>query len=138
MRTVSPLTTTWLLTGLAALVVVLTRARLRRQAAAGRIRVPVSVARTHTVSGVLATALWVAMLLTDDARLGWVALVFWWITVLAGLLILLRWLPGKGRHATDPTADAWGDGPGLSLLAHVGMLIGVAVLTVFLVLDKIP
>jgi len=135
---VTPETTTWLLTGLAALVVLLTRLRLRRQDAAGQVTVPKVIAWTHTVAGLAALALWVTMLVTEDDVYGWPALVCWWVTVVAGLLILLRWLPAKGRHASDPTADAWGEGPGLSILAHVGMLVGVAVLTAFLVLDKVP
>ncbi len=47
----------------------------------------------------------------------------------AGLLILGRWLPSRGRHAADATSDTWSEGPGLSVLAHVGMLVGVIVFT---------
>jgi hypothetical protein len=35
-------------------------------------------------------------------------------------------------------ADSWGEGPGLSILAHVGMFAGVALFTVFVVLEKVP
>ncbi len=58
-----------------------------------------------------------------------VALACWWLTALAGLLILLRWLPSRGRHASGGGEDSWSDGPGLSVLAHVGMLVGVLVFT---------
>jgi amino acid permease len=58
-----------------------------------------------------------------------VALAFWWITVVAGLLILVRWLPSSGKHASSGTEDTWSEGPGLSVLAHVGMLVGVCVFT---------
>ena len=48
---------------------------------------------------------------------------------MAGLLILVRWLPTRGKHASDGSEDSWSDGPGLSILAHVGMLVGVCVFT---------
>ena len=47
----------------------------------------------------------------------------------AGLLILLRWLPSQGKHATGARDDTWSEGPGLSVLAHVGLLVGVLVFT---------
>jgi hypothetical protein len=58
-----------------------------------------------------------------------VSLACWWLTAIAGLLILLRWLPSRGRHASVGGEDNWSDGPGLSVLAHVGMLVGVLVFT---------
>ena len=48
---------------------------------------------------------------------------------ICGLLILARWLPAKGRHVPAVTGDSWSDGPGLSLLAHIGMAVGVLVFT---------
>jgi hypothetical protein len=60
---------------------------------------------------------------------GIVALAFWWVTVVAGLLILVRWIPSRGRHASSGAQDTWSEGPGLSILAHVGMLVGVGVFT---------
>ncbi len=53
----------------------------------------------------------------------------WWVVALAGLLILVRWLPSRGRHAAEERSDGWSQGPGLSILAHVGMLVGVGVFT---------
>jgi hypothetical protein len=136
---VNPLLITWVLTVLAAVVVALTRVRLASEGheAAGRISIPPSVLNLHTIAGVPAVLLWVAFLLTDLTALGWVALVLWWVTVVAGLLVLARWLPAKGRHSSGPATDSWGDGPGLSVLAHVGLLVGVAIFTAFLALDKI-
>ena len=134
----TPTTITALLVALAALVVLLTRLRIGREGAAGQVTVPRSVAWAHTVAGLLAVVCWVAMLATGDATWGWIGLPLWWLTVLAGLVILLRWMPARGRHASDPVADAWGEGPGLSILAHGGLLVGVVVLTAFLVLDKVP
>jgi hypothetical protein len=38
-------------------------------------------------------------------------------------------MPSRGRHASQGGQDTWSEGPGLSILAHVGMLVGVAVFT---------
>ncbi|GAA1936372.1 hypothetical protein [Nocardioides marmoribigeumensis] len=135
----SPSLITLLLTGLASLVVVLTRMRMVKEGrAAGRAAVSRWLVDVHTVGGVLAVVLWVAMFVVGDRRLGAAALPLWWATVVAGLLILVRWLPARGRHSSGPVADAWGDGPGLSILAHVGLLVGVLVFSVYLLLDQIP
>jgi hypothetical protein len=125
---------TWVLTILAAVVVVLTRVRLARDGgeAAGRLSIPKAILNMHTVAGVPAIIAWVAFLVTGIDWLGWVGLVLWWLTVAAGLLILARWLPARGRHSSGPATDTWGEGPGLSVLAHVGLLVGVVIFTVFL------
>ena len=70
----------------------------------------------------------------DDSLLGGplfgiLAIAAWWLTAVCGLLILMRWLPAKGRHAPAAVGDSWSDGPGLSLLAHLGMVVGVLVFT---------
>ena len=130
--------TVWVLTALAALVVVLTRLRLRRSATGGGrtdiARGPVAV---HSGAGAAALVAWVTLLaagdtLAEDAAtlLGLVALVLWWVVVGAGLLLLTRWLPSRGAHASPEAArDSWVAGPWLSLLAHLGMLGGVVVFT---------
>jgi drug/metabolite transporter (DMT)-like permease len=127
----------YVLTALAAVVVVLTRLRLRRdRAGAGRAHIARGPVGVHTVAGALALVTWVCFLATTDrvaegtsTLLGLVALVLWWVVVLAGLLILLRWLPVRGRHATDAVEDSWSTGPGLSILGHLGMVVGVVVFT---------
>ncbi|WP_340539873.1 hypothetical protein [Nocardioides sp. GXZ039] len=126
----------YVLTALAAVVVVLTRLRLRREHAAGRVDVARAPLAVHTIFGVLALVLWTVFLFGDgslgkDAAtlLGLVALVCWWVVALAGLLILARWLPARGRHAASGQEDSWSRGPWLSLLAHVGMVAGVLVFT---------
>ncbi|MEJ7832369.1 MAG: hypothetical protein WKF79_05600 [Nocardioides sp.] len=127
----------YVLTALAAVVVVLTRMRLGRgESGAGRINVPGRLLTLHTVVGVLALLAWLVFLLGGNALgestagiVGIVALAFWWVVVVVGLLILVRWLPSRGKHAADGTADSWSEGPGLSVLAHIGMLVGVAVFT---------
>ncbi len=140
LRPVTPLLITWVLTLLAAVVVVLTRVRLSREDGdtAGRVAIPKAVLNLHTIAGVPALVVWVAFLLTGTTVLGVVGLLLWWVTVVAGLLVLLRWLPAKGRHSSGPASDSWGEGPGLSVLAHGGLLVGAVIWTVFLALDKIP
>ena len=127
----------YVLTGLAAVVIVLTRLRLGRdEGGAGRADVGRTTLNVHTGAGVLALAAWALFLFGDEslgedrsAQVGILALSLWWIVVIAGLLILVRWLPTHGKHASTGTEDEWSEGPGLSLLAHVGMLVGVCVFT---------
>ena len=123
----------YVLTALAAVVVVLTRLRLAKEAAAGRHEVGPGILNVHTACGVLALGGWVAYLVGSNDVVGIVALAFWWLTTIAGLLILLRWLPSRGRHATEAREDTWSEGPGLSVLAHIGMFVGVMVFTWFYV-----
>lgn len=135
----TPLLATIVLTVLAAVVVVLTRVRLAGGGeAAGRLSIPANVLNLHTYAGVLALVTWVAFLLTGTRFLGLIALVAWWLAVLAGLMVLSRWLPAKGRHSSGPRVDTWGEGPGLSVLAHVGLFVGVIVFTVLHLLGSIP
>ena len=123
----------YVLTALAAVVVVLTRLRLAKDTAAGRHQVGHGILNVHTFCGVLALIGWVVYLVGKNDLVGVVALAFWWLTALAGLLILLRWLPSRGKHATGAQDDTWSEGPGLSVLAHVGMFVGVLVFTWFYV-----
>ncbi|HET6940294.1 MAG TPA: hypothetical protein VFI19_16880 [Nocardioides sp.] len=125
---------TYVLTALAAVVVVLTRLRMRGGLGAGRFHVGNRLLDVHTVCGVLAVIIWtVFLLLPDDAAarstVGIVGLGLFWIVTIAGLLILVRWLPSHGRHASEGVQDSWSEGPGLSVLAHIGMLVGVIVFT---------
>jgi hypothetical protein len=126
---VKPEYVVYVLTALAAVVVVLTRLRLTKEAAAGRHQVGLGILNVHTVCGVLALVGWVVYLVGANDLVGIVALTFWWLATLAGLLILLRWLPSRGKHATGVRDDSWSEGPGLSVLAHVGMFVGVLVFT---------
>lgn len=126
----------YVLTALAAVVVVLTRLRLgREEVVAGRFDVGSVLLNVHTGAGVLALLGWVLFLVADSgstlggSAVGIVALSFWWVVVVAGLLILVRWMPSHGKHASEVTEDTWSEGPGLSILAHVGMLVGVCVFT---------
>jgi hypothetical protein len=136
---VNPETITYVLTALAAVVVVLTRVRLRAgDQGAGRLSIPSSLLNTHTIAGTIGVLTWVGFVVTEEKVVAYAALVFLWVTVAAGLLVLLRWMPAHGRHSSGPVADSWGEGPGLSILAHAGMFVGVGLFTAFVVLDKIP
>ncbi|MGY2702151.1 MULTISPECIES: hypothetical protein [unclassified Nocardioides] len=118
----------YVLTALAAVVIVLTRLRLgRRGGGAGRLQMGQALVHVHTIAGALALVLWVAFLVSGNDGIGIAALGLWWVVVVAGLLILVRWLPSRGKHASEGKEDSWSEGPGLSVLAHVGMLVGVLV-----------
>ena len=126
----------YVLTPLAAVVVVLTRLRLSGGgSAAGRLQISHRLLWLHTVAGVLALVLWVLFLafpadtLLGGSAVGIVAIGLWWVTTIAGLLVLARWLPARGRHAQPAETDSWSKGPWLSVLAHVGLLIGTLVFT---------
>jgi hypothetical protein len=126
----------YVLTALAAVVIVLTRLRLARsEGGAGQFQIGGALLLTHTVAGAVALVAWVLYLVSpEDSALGGdvvgiLAIGLWWVVALVGLLILTRWLPTKGKHATDAAEDTWSEGPGLSVLAHVGMLVGVLVFT---------
>lgn len=127
----------YVLTVLAAVVIVLTRLRLRRDTAgAGRLDIARGPVAVHTIAGVLALATWAVFLFSGNrvseqvaSIIGIAALVLWWMVAIAGLLILMRWLPTRGRHAADAVEDSWSEGPGLSVLGHIGMVVGVLVFT---------
>ena len=123
----------YVLTFLSAVVVVLTRVRLSQARAAGHAQVGMGTVNAHTAFGVPALVLWVAFLVTghDNSLIGVLGLFFYWLTTVVGLLILSRWKPSRGRHASSSTNDSWSEGPGLSILAHVGLLVGVFVFTWF-------
>lgn len=120
-------------TFLSAVVMVLTRMRLSQPRAGGQHQVGMGTVNLHSAFGVVGLLLWVVFLVTGHhlSLLGVVALFFYWLTALLGLMILFRWLPSRGRHASASVDDSWSQGPGLSILAHVGMLVGVVVLTWF-------
>lgn len=119
------------LTLLSAVDVVLTRLRLRQAGAAGQHQVGMAAVNLHTVTGVIALLCWVPFLVLghDNGLLGVVGLFFYWIAVIAGLMILMRWMPSRGKHASDSADDNWSEGPWLSMLAHLGLLVGVVVFT---------
>jgi hypothetical protein len=123
----------WVLTALSVVVVVLTRLRLSQARAAGRQQVGMGTVNLHSSLGTAAIVLWVFFLVTghQQSLVGVIGLFCYWLTTLLGLLILLRGLPTRGRHAADDTDDRWSRGPGLSILAHLGMLVGVLVFTWF-------
>ncbi|WP_310529307.1 hypothetical protein [Nocardioides sp.] len=126
----------YVLTPLAAVVVVLTRLRLSGDgSAAGRLQISHRLLLVHTVVGALALVLWVLFLVfppdnpLGGSAVGIVAIGLWWVTTIVGLLVLARWLPARGKHAEPAATDSWAQGPWLSMLAHIGLLVGVLVFT---------
>ena len=127
----------WMLTALGAVVVLLTRMRLSADHQAGHAQIPMSVLNAHTVMGVTALGVWVFYLNDPSDLIGLGALTAWWVEAVIGVLILARWLPGSGRHAAPATDDNWAQGPSLSILGHVGMVLGVAFFTFCVVTNRI-
>jgi hypothetical protein len=125
----------YVLTALAAVVVVLTRWRMRGGQGAGRFHVGNRLLDVHTVTGVLAVVVWLTFLIAPEespagtSSFGIIGLGLFWIVTMAGLMILVRWMPSHGKHASEGVQDKWSEGPGLSVLAHVGMLVGVILFT---------
>lgn len=125
----------YVLTGLALVVVVLTRVRMGKGQGAGHAYVGSLLLNFHTGSGLVAIASWLLFMISDedsffgDPLAGIISLGFFWVVTVCGLLMLVRWLPSRGRHASEGFKDSWSEGPGLSILAHVGMLVGVCIVT---------
>ena len=127
----------WMLTALAAVVVLLTRMRLSAEHQAGHAQIPMSVLNAHTVMGIVAIGVWIYYLNSPSDMVGLGALAAWWIEAIIGVLILMRWLPGAGKHAAEATDDSWAQGPSLSILGHMGMVLGVAFFTYCVVTGKV-
>ncbi|MEO6604917.1 MAG: hypothetical protein ABIN55_04835 [Aeromicrobium sp.] len=120
----------WMLTALAAVVILLTRMRLSANARqTGNAQIPGTILNAHTVLGVTALVVWIYYLTSPSDNVGLISVALWWMEVIVGILILLRWLPGTGRHSAPSIDDSWATGPSLSILGHVGMLLGVAFFT---------
>jgi hypothetical protein len=125
---------------LAVVLVVLTRMRLAKNEgrAAGRLDIPLALVNAHSVVGGLAIVVWGAYLFLDaDWVVGFLGLLLWWGTTAIGLLILMRWMPAKGRHASAGAGDEWTEGPWLSMVAHLGALVGAIVWTTFFALGSL-
>ncbi len=137
---VIPFIVSTVLLALAVVLVVLTRLRLakRHEPGAGRLDIPLGIVNAHSALGALGIIVWGTYLLAGvDSLVGVAGLALWWATTLVGLLILLRWLPAKGKHASGGSTDEWTEGPWLSMLGHLGALVGAIVWTTFFVLGKV-
>ncbi len=128
----------YLLTPLPGVVVILTRLRLRDpQSTSGRLEISPRVLNVHTVVGLLAGATWIGFLLTGigsehggNDLVGVASLAMLWVTAVSGLMILARWIRPRGKRAVQQVReDSWSSGPGLSILAHVGLLVLVLFFT---------
>jgi hypothetical protein len=125
---------------LAVVLVVLTRLRLARSddPGAGRLDIPLGLVNAHTAVGTLGILVWGSYLVFEtDSFFGFLGLLLWWATTVIGLLILARWLPAKGKHASDGSSDSWTDGPWLSMVGHLGALVGAVLWTTFFAMDKL-
>lgn len=133
----------YVLTFVAALIVLLTRLRWRQEKVAGKATVSSRWALWHTVCGALGFVIWMIFLIAPGdtvlggAAMGIFGLGFWWLVVIFGLIILTRWLPSRGRHAGDGAQDGWSAGPWLSLSAHGGMVIIAIVMTWAYLMQKV-
>jgi hypothetical protein len=88
--------------------------------------------------GTLGILVWGSYLVFEtDSFFGFLGLLLWWATTVIGLLILARWLPAKGKHASDGSSDSWTDGPWLSMVGHLGALVGAVLWTTFFAMDKL-
>jgi hypothetical protein len=134
---------TWFLTALGAVVVLLTRVRLGGTVVdgtghgAGRHGYSAVLLRLHTSVGVITLIGWVVALVTGFRELALIVLAGWWLLTLLGLLLLARWLPSHAKHSEGTQTDAWGSGAGLSVLGHVGMLVGVCYFTFITWTDRL-
>lgn len=132
---VSPQIIVWVLSLLAAVVVTLTRVRLGSESEDGTNPVNRNVLNVHTAVGAVAVVVWTLFLVFPQGSalgggmVGLLGLGLWWVVTFAGLGLLLRWLPSRGRHTSNIAEDDWAEGPGLSMLAHFGLLLGVLVFT---------
>jgi hypothetical protein len=125
---------------LAVVLVVLTRLRLARSddPGAGRLDIPLGLVNAHTALGTLGILLFGSYLIFETGWVvGFLGLLLWWATTVVGLLILLRWLPAKGRHASEGSSDEWTEGPWLSMVGHLGALVGAVVWTLYFAMDKL-
>jgi hypothetical protein len=129
---------TWMLTGLAAVLVLLTRVRLsvHGERAAGVAEISGALLTWHTAVGVVALVVWIAALATSSTSIAALGLLAWWILTAVGLLLLARWIPSGGKHADEKASDEWG-AAGLSILGHVGMLAGALYFTFVVLTDRL-
>jgi hypothetical protein len=133
---------TWFLTALGAVVVLLTRVRLGGDAddthrSSGVASFSAAFVKIHTFVGVLTLIAWIVAMVTGRKEIAIGALGGWYLLSLVGLLLLARWLPSASKHAKDKATDAWGSGAGLSLLGHLGMVVGSAYFTFVTFTDRL-
>ncbi len=122
----------YILTALSAAAISLAWLRLHTGRAPGRQRVGRGLLQVHTFGGALAVLFWTVFLVAPESSLlggsgfGIVGLALWWVVSLVGLLLIVRWLPARGKHAST---DHHARGRGLALLVHLGLLLAVCVFT---------
>ncbi len=122
----------YLLTVFAAAVVVATRLRTPQQAASHH-HTGSAIATLHTVTGGLAVLIWGVFLVFGEdtflggALVGVLGLGCWWLTTFAGLLLLTRWLPNRGKRAVERSGR--GARMAASFAGHLGLAVAVLIFT---------
>ncbi len=122
----------YVLTGVAALIIVLTRLRLgKSRGKTSRSSGASGLLTIYATSGVLAVLGWVVFLFFPEDSpaghplVGVVALFFWWVAALVGLRMTTR-RPARGKHAAPSDGAKTGNA---SLI--VGQLVLLAAVAVF-------
>lgn len=120
-----------LATLLVALVVLLTWLRLRRPGAHAGFFVPL----LHVTAGLVGLVIWVVFLAMPPSSpfgsslAGVIGLFFLWLVVVAGIFLMLRWRPSRGKRARAIAGAAGRGGAAISILVHIGTLVSVVWLT---------
>lgn len=121
----------YLATALVAVVVALTWLRLR----AADLHTGRFVPRLHVIAGLVGLVVWVVFLVfpvgspLGSSLAGVVGLFFLWLVVVAGIFLMVRWLPSRGKHAGAGNHRRGGTGPALSVVVHMSTLVLVVWLT---------
>lgn len=117
------------LTALAGFLVLLTQLPLGLgNGGRGRLEVGRGLVNLHTVTGVVAIVTWVMFLVGDpdtaagSLMTGIASIGFWWLVSALGLLMLVRWLPTRGRHAPDGDLPRLARSAFPSVVTHLTML----------------
>lgn len=118
-------------TAVVALVVLLTWLRLRRPEAHAGFFVPL----LHVTAGLVGLVIWVVFLVMPlgspfgSSLAGVIGLFFLWLVVVAGIFLMLRWRPSRGKRARAITRSAGRGAAPVSILVHLGTLVLVVWLT---------
>lgn len=118
-------------TVLVALVVLLTWLRLRRHNAQAGFFVPM----LHAVAGLVGLVIWTVFLVMPlgsplgSSLAGVIGLFFLWLVVVAGIFLMLRWRPSRGKRARALRSGGVRGGAAVATLVHLGTLVLVVWLT---------
>lgn len=121
----------YVLTGLAALIMVWTRLRLSQaRGRSSRSNAPSGLLTIYATCAALALIGWILFLVfpegsvAGDPLVGIVGLFFWWLGALIGLRMVTR-RPARGKHAAAAQTPAYGS----LLVAHLVLIFVVSYFT---------